>query len=681
MIALIVNGKTLPLPPGYRLTRDAESTVFNKEDDVFDFTYPVDLPLTDDVRLAFGFPDVLAISGFKTERAGTLIIDGIYNASVTIKVLGVSKSNKTCRISVIGQYASMAKIFGSKKVNELTLGGYRFLSRETTGFDEIYFETGNIIDGLYNFGKAKVTYRAHKTNAYMTALANGSVTDDFLFPKSVDVKPDSNGTPGVINIFNAWDASRSRYVDAEIYNFLANDWNYLAPSFFKNDQRHYWVPMFRLVYVLRRCFEESGITVKGDVFTDTLFKDIVLYNTCALGVGAAVTYIDPFPVPGERYLEVLLGSGSTFLDPKNHVPDMPIMEFITELSKRYNWQFKYDAISKTVTIRRIGELLNNPVNIIDLSAKVDPEATITIEEDDAYLRGYKLIFSSDASDTATSDNVMEDVAQYRYRTEVATPADITSITSPVAGDIGFVKSVNAYYQYQSGMGWVLYSQNLAPYSTTAADGLQEVTTKIVSPPMSLFTIKMINMSGAFSGWTAYDNNTEVVPWSNMGVIPYSPYGYFNFGADNGTYTYFPGTGVGHPWLQHYHGILKLNLISYQPHVVTWAGLRYAQLPSVRVYAMGTSGQYNSRGELMNIYSGSWNSPGGYGIYKDSWKKFAERIQDGIVADWQVELDAVTYANLDINSTEIRIDNLRYLIKRVKIVMPFPDVSTLTLVRM
>lgn len=689
MIEIKVNGIVLPVPANFKMTQELVTTLFNKEDDVYDFHYPVDIPLTDQAMVALQYPNNLAKPDYKKQLSGELIEDGIFISQTQIKVLGVDLLAKTCRISVLGNYSSLALEFGDKKVNQLELGGLRSLyAPGVDGFEDINFTLG-VIDSSFSGGDVNVTYVGGPTNAYMTKIANGEIYSDFLFPKAVDINPNVTGLmkETTISIINAWDPILDKYVDADLYNFLAmGNWQQLSgfhgipsvpdipDSKFINDQRHFWVPFFRLSYVLKQCFTEMGITVTGDVLLDSAFNDILLYNTEAINTG---TGNGEYFEMDER-LELTVSRSRHYVFPQRHVPNMKIIEFVLQAAKRYNLQYDWNPTTRTVRIIANRKLITDPVKVVDLTDMVNPNPKVSFDGTESFLNGYEFAFESDSADTAISDDVQDDLSTFTYRGAKNTEADLLDFTLPVVGEIAYVRNLNAYYKYDEGV-WVFYSHNLARYKTSSQDDLQQVTTKFVSPPMKIFNVAMINMiSGDYETFGKYNNTWEAVPFSNIG-IGLDNYSYFDFDKDNGVYVPDVPISGSIMWKYSYRSQQRLPAAPL-PHLVTYYGFREGMLPSFYNYVMCGTSPYDSKGTVLPGYSGCWSNPEGKGLYKDWWEEFTSLVIGSFTVDWELMLDAVTYNNMNFSNTLIIIDALRYLTKKAVINKPFPEKSTLTLVR-
>lgn len=687
MIEIVINGYSLPLPKGFRLNREVETQIFNKEMSAYDFTYPIEVPLTDEARAALGFPDVIARSEHQATYPGKLIIDSIFVSGVTITVLSVNQIANTCRLSVLGQYRSLREVFGNKRVCDLDMGGLEFIERHIEpGFDPyeyLFTESSlHIKDGLYNYNKLKIVYRGGKVNCFMTALAKGIIERPYLFPKAVDLRGDVPGNSGGVSVINAWDFERDRYVDADFYNAMATDWEYMPdinPSNpFANNQRHFWVPMFRLVKVLNAIFSESGIFVEGDLFSDPKAQDIVLYNTHAINIGVQISIAFDIPT-GEWLTTLTAGRGLAYIIPGNHLPKMEIVDFLYALGKRYNLQFEFDPLNSSVRILEDRQLIENSPQVLDITTVTTPKGLVTRKSEVSYFNGYQFKFEQDSANSEFSTDVKDD---FEGRTVAGSINHLGATPSfPLSTeDLVYVRNENAYYRYLGSGEYALFSHNLGAYSTGSSNNLQQVMTSVISPPMMVQVVKRIKY---FSGYGrvlnlvgVYDElDGQAVPFSHIGMS-FDEYHYIDWDETNGN-TYSPG--VGHPWRPHFFQTRKLP-ISHLPVLVSCLGFKKGIVGIDDEYFMATSGAFDNRGIGITPYRGCWSAPAANGLYEEWWQRFAQYVQDSILVEYDVLLSAELYNKLKISSGKFKIDGLHFLIKKANFIMPFPERSTIQFVK-
>jgi len=656
MLDIRRNSITVPVPPDLTINREFETTLLNREPAVSDFTLPIDLPLTDQLKQMLDMPHNLATPIVNREYEVELIIDGIYVNKVTLKVLRTKLKQQVCQVSIIGNYGSFAKVVGDKKVNELSLGGTRSLGSvpppATINFfnDQGYGFTGN----LY--------YEGTGAGDYIRDINKGTIASDFLFPTTVDEKINLDyghvtlkDDETVRSIINGYDYLNDAMVDP-ILHYLNSVYSNTTFS----SERHYWVPMFRLSYILRQCFEELGFTVAGT--TLAAFDNVLLYNTYSINK-VAFDY-NHLSVAGV----LKISNAVSAVVPQNHVPRWKIIDFISEVSKNYNLQYNISYTDKTVEIKKLGDFSTAAKK--DLSLIAFPEPEINYEKAE-FQNGYKFSYEWDAEDGASGEDIKEDVTTYNFKGSVSDVSLLSTLAAPVAFDIAFVKNLNCFYQF-GGQDWFFYSQNLDKYKTSDKDQLQEITTRVV--PTGL---KYINYSLQNTGLTKIDvTDTIIGPYSAMGIEGDGMFA-IDLSKLQGTGTimlYTPGTLFRQE-------TSRLEVVT-QPHLCLWQGMqeRYNSSSVFHKYPMASNSPYDANGISITFESLSWVDPIGWGIYHQYWEQFVMLLAQALQVDYKIDLDAVTYSSLDMNSDIIVIDRLQYICRKANIIMPFPNIATLTLVR-
>ena len=118
-----------------------------------------------------------------------------------------------------------------------------------------------------------------------------------------------------------------------------------------------------------------------------------------------------------------------------------------------------------------------------------------------------------------------------------------------------------------------------------------------------------------------------------------------------------------------------------PHIINWLGLFKAQDGGTIDFPIGSNNPYSGNGTHTGTVALYWQSPANEGLYRYYWKRYLEILSRAVKVDYKVLLDLVTYKNTDLNQRFIKIEALYYLCQKAQMNMPFPEVSTLTLVRL
>ncbi len=143
-----------------------------------------------------------------------------------------------------------------------------------------------------------------------------------------------------------YSGSVNNYYQASTFIF-----NNYVPNFLSGNTNAL-VPMLRLSYIFDRIAAFTGYTFTGDFFAAVWYPELILYNT--------------YPV--ELYLGIT-DIYNTDVDWKNHVPDVSIGKFLTEIARMFCLGISIDQVNKQVEMFFNKDLLNNTVPSVDWSAK------------------------------------------------------------------------------------------------------------------------------------------------------------------------------------------------------------------------------------------------------------------------------------------------------------------------
>lgn len=679
MIEIKVNGVVLAVPPNLSITREFESTIFNRDAQSVDFTYPIDIPLTDEAIQALGLPHIVANPGLKKTYDAELVIDGLFISAVKLNLVKTSLKNKTCSISIIGSYGSFAQLIGSKKVNELYLDGVRIVG-------EVDYDN----EASLTIEHSIFWYAPCTTAQHMKAVAEGSVVTDYLFYMAVDEKPNLPYIHDTTEFFNVATSDKPNrsilnhwyYNDSDDYGFsdpikmyLESTWEAMTQA--NTNDRWFWVPFFRIVYVLRKCFEELGYTVTGDILSDTEFAKKTLYNTYAINS----VIVQESILGGESY-EGRIIHNAVLIDPRNHVPKMTIVDFLTETGKAFNFQYLINTSTGIVEIRQLANPVPTAGNTIDLTGRAFPKPDIVFEDAD-FTKGYEFSFVADEADEASLENATEDLSGYHMRGSFTSYLDLQNVTAPAAGDIAYVINENAYYQYRGTFllidWWTFHSQNVGSYKTKEEDNLQKLECKALPVSMKLHEdiATRLYPSGPLAplyGSASYMQHM-LLPYSRIGIegrdlFAFAPVKKFIDEEED---------------VNNFLGSLKT--VSYtlpkpiQPHLCNYLGIYKTQYDGTLAIPYGSNNSHDGEGIDRGGKGLYWYDPTWNGLYHHYWRGLIETLARAVKVEHDVLLDVVTYRRADLNQVFIKIDALYYLCQKAQLQFPFPSVSNMTLVRM
>lgn len=216
------------------------------------------------------------------------------------------------------------------------------------------------------------------------------------------------------------------------------------------------VPFFRILYVLRKCFEEFGYTLNGDFIDDPYFYNLLLFNNYGI----------------ERY------NGSSFIDnnrsisPQNHVPDMLVSDFLRGLFGLFNL-YPIFAGDNTVQLRyRVADIAQKKIKNIDHMVRYRFESAF---EEGVATSGYKLNYQWDSNDSYPGDRI-KDLTSKTLCATVTLYTDLLTLDigrSFTTDDIVLVEAENMYYQVADAttlpvIKWDAWAERLQEY--TQGDG-------------------------------------------------------------------------------------------------------------------------------------------------------------------------------------------------------------------
>lgn len=703
MIRIKVNDTEIPLPERVEIVREFESTIIERQQEEYDFTYPIEVPLTDEAMVALGLPHILASSQVQREYAAEMIIDGVFINNCTLKVIRTDVNRRVCTVSIIGDYGSFGREIFNKYVNELTLGGIRTIG----GPDTANRQTCLIDQGTNH--AVFVDYTPCDTANHMKDVATGATVTDYVFYPAVDeglnvtgplhepgygydnmlpgaATPPPDDAPTVRNLINQWyynNSSDNGFIDPilmYIETYLANDW--------QTNDRYWWVPFFRLKFVLEHCFTELGYTVSGDILSDTKFNKITLYNTYAINeCSLSESVITPSGAPTNRHYIAVIEHKAHTIDPRNHVPKMKIVDFLLEMGKMFNLQYVISYTDKTVLINNLNNIGADldTADIIDMTKYISPNFQIVHEKTD-FQKGYKFSFVPDGNDPASNGDVKDDLSKYVYAGNALDYDDLGSISSPSANDLAYVHSENAWYLY-GGSEWYFYSHNLGIKQTATESGLVDLQVKINPLPMKIHkSLSRIPQPYAPISTDIFSSNVpvdlvqgKVAPFSSLGIEGKNLLIiYYNKGSN--LPSTMPVSAIADQYLGRTFYIRSVALPPYQPHVCNWMGMATDHHGALYSTPYGATNYYDGGGLLQDVYPLCWENGSGAGLYADRWQQFCDVMKKSMQVETEMLLDINRYKNIDWNRNYIQYLSHFFLLRKGSFTLNFPGISKTTLIR-
>lgn len=216
------------------------------------------------------------------------------------------------------------------------------------------------------------------------------------------------------------------------------------------------VPFFNLLFVVKKCFEEFGYTVKGHFITGTDFSDVYLFNNYAI----------------EKYSNANTDVTSTII-PGNHMPtNTLITDFLKGIFSFWNIYMDFAGTEVTLYYRKDDFTGNDALSLNDVVAStfdssfVNQFNTDNTSDAQAQQTGYSLNYTWDGNDQYYSDRVKDWLGDSTIAPEknfvgtVAKFSDLGSfaIDRPLTtNDVVYCQADNLYYQVADATGFpILY---------------------------------------------------------------------------------------------------------------------------------------------------------------------------------------------------------------------------------
>ncbi|MGN6478523.1 MAG: hypothetical protein ACTHKV_14960 [Flavipsychrobacter sp.] len=681
-----------------QLVREFETGIFDRELKSTDFTYPVEVPMSDNLKRILSGPDIVANPNLKRDFAAQLIVDGLYISDVTMRIIKTDIRAQTITISIIGSYGSFAQLVGTRKLTQMELDGVRVVGNTNTTplFTHDFAKHG----GTSGPVSGRITYYDCTTATHMKDVYYGTVAADYAFPMCMDLKKnlpwihddveksviDVSGITSYTDIRDSRSILNAYYHTASAEGYRDPIQEYINSTFMGNvagsaqlniltKDRIFWVPMFYVHYVLRKCFEEAGFTVSGGAFSNPKFTEKILYNTYAINN----CWIDKQLVNnggGEYRCDITVKHQANTINPTNHVPDMLITDFLSDMGKLFNLQYIINFSTREVRIELLDSLVPTG-NIVDLTDKAFPEPVLNFE-DDNFNKGFEFSFGQDSNNDASGEDQKDDIDNYHLMGNVRNYGDLAAVTGMATGDLMYVKAENAYYQY-GGSDWLFYSHNLGKYKTTANDDVVSIVSKSYPLPMQTFD----GMGLMYDPPTPYGAGisyyyTYTMPYSKMGISGVNLLGIVppqRFDANGDFYFNY--------WQYLVVQVTNREIRNTTGIVLGYFGgqiMKRGDTDPYPLYPFASNTSYDANGDAAGNNCLSWHSPMEQGLHPDFWKSFTDTLLTAIQVDYQVLLDGPTYQAIDFDTNYFKIQSSLFLCKKATPTFPFPSIAVLTLIR-
>ena len=426
------------------LEMEGLSPLFDEDLSTGEYSLPVDLPWTDNNRRLFGFAERLENFNTATRVFKCDVYDEgfpeLLSAQLTILERSGLFSYQRGKFSttIAGTQGLFGTMIKNKKLKDLALGG----PVTWQGSDSRQFALGVMIGLLPQY-----TYLSFAPVAI----------EDFIDATRPDFDGEFLAKDTVNNIVVTGNGSTSWVFGRP----LSTNPSLNAPAGHAEYADYYTVPFLRLNYVIRKIFEEHGFIVTGDFIDGNDFKDLHLFNNCAI----------------EEYAVTIKQDFNRSIQPQQHVPDVLISDFLKSIFSMFCIYPRFVNNNEVHLVYRKDDFRNR--KILSINGIAGQEFSSTYEDVEEQKKGYELKYDWDSADGSFSDKTKELTDKNLVATVVTTAAlgTLNIGRQLTTDDIAFVVADNLYYRVAnatvSPILWEPYAEGLYPYKV--AQGERSVT--------------------------------------------------------------------------------------------------------------------------------------------------------------------------------------------------------------
>lgn len=432
----ISTGGWLDIPDDAKLSLEALSEPFQMEEKMGELIIPFQIEWTDNNRKLLNYSErvenfnktdnfwicTLYEFGFPVIEYGKITILG--------KKGNFNYQTGTTSISISGTKGIFASAIRNKKLKDLELGG--------------------------TIPVNNITYASYRDYAYQHYTMNYASAPQIRF------------APVAIEKFYNQDRTdfSGEFLAKDTVNCIVEDgsgsWVFGRPSpdnpevAVTDKGQDSWVnyatvPFLTAIHVVRSIFNESGFNVIGEFLDGSDFSNLVIFNNFML----------------ERYTHNILGYSDNVhdIDPKNHVPDMLVEDFIRAIFSMGIFPVFTD--SNNVILNFHSKLISD-ANVGEIDSISTDLFESTFSSGSSRQDGYKISYTSDKEDSFFSERVKELTGKI-VAARVNTFDDLATV--PAGGlttdHIVYVRADNMYYQVADATAtpvlWDAWAEGLNEY--------------------------------------------------------------------------------------------------------------------------------------------------------------------------------------------------------------------------
>jgi hypothetical protein len=580
MIAIKINNEYLDLPETFAVSMQQQSPLFKETATATGYSYPIEIPLTPKNRQILGYLDQLDIAKDFDTYPCTISFGG---AELILGTLNINSIDQKKASAYIIEYNFDSKRLDTN-IRDIPLGGVRSI------VPTMYAE-------MYEHANALVHSDADSSDYVFFPTHNNRFFEGHeVMNNTLHTAPHTYS-----HVINLWDFQKQSYFDAVRY--LQMGFDYAFDVYIDVDEtvkQSTYVPYPYVVAILRYIARYLGeYKLVGDWVNDAYIKKLCIYNTHSLdNVSSFTTMLGTFPQI----------KSDADIDLKNHLPDVSIKTFISEIANLFNLAVTIDNKNKQLKITSKNNILNSaeiytyqhePIITITPPEKniVSVSLEMAIDEQDTYQDSKKLlVIDAKVLPDANAFSVGDTVGAIRF--------------SPAS----YVGKVNGSYR-----------PSIVPNAPKFLldTGLMERRAEIGT----LETLKNINIDYAY-----YDNSSASTPATYLsGIIPIAQQ-------------------IGNSSI---YGVQE----DYLFRLMFYAGMN-PDPNGYGVYPIGTNDIYDDNGNVIGDYSLKWRG-GPHALYEAWWQKWLT-VYTGKKITVPLILSIAEILALDLTK-KIRIANKLYLI--------------------
>lgn len=416
----------LDITEGTRLELEGITEAFDDQLIDGEFSLPVDIPWTANNRRILGFAE--RVTNFNrrqyywrcdvSEEGWPVINNGKF--TILEKSGQFSYLRGSFSASISGTRGLFGSLIKKKKLADLELGGFITYTTESREFAQ------QVMDGTLN---------QYNYLSFVPVAIEGFFQTD---------RPDYD------NEFLAKDTVNNVVVDGSTWTFgrpQSTDPTQVTASGTLEHRDYRTVPYLRLKYVFKQLFETFGFKLQGAFIDDPAFDDLLLFNNYAL----------------ERYTTGH-ADFNRFFDPKNHVPDITLAEFLQAVLFFFNCEMKFTGPQDVTLNYKVNKL--NKQNFADVTAFTTDRFRSVLPGNERK-DGYRVVYTWDSADQFITDRI-KDLSDKTFAATVETRVELTTLNigRPLTtDDYAFVEAENMFYLVADATDtmnilWDAYSENI-----------------------------------------------------------------------------------------------------------------------------------------------------------------------------------------------------------------------------